>query len=117
MKATAARAMRSARKTSTDLQDLAAKADQAARLMKMLGNKQRLMIACFLATRGEMSAGELVTAVGISQSALSQHLAKMRADQIVAFRRNSQMLHYRLADQRAAVVLSTLKEIYCRGLK
>ena len=53
----------------------------------------------------------------LSQSALSQHLAKLRADGLVEFRRASQTLHYRVADQRALRLLQVLKEIYCGDLK
>jgi len=55
--------------------------------------------------------------VQLSQSALSQHLAKMRADGLVTFRRNSQTLHYRVADQRALRLLQVLKDIYCGDMK
>ena len=64
-----------------------------------------------------MTVGELVGVVKLSQSALSQHLAKLRADGLVAFRRTSQTLHYRVADKRALHVLQVLKEIYCGTMK
>jgi DNA-binding transcriptional ArsR family regulator len=76
-----------------------------------------LLILCFLAVRGEMTVGEIVEVVQLSQSALSQHLAKMRADGLVTFRRNSQTLHYRVADQRALRLLQVLKDIYCGDMK
>jgi DNA-binding transcriptional ArsR family regulator len=79
----------------------------------LLGNEKRLLVLCFLAARGEMTVGELVDVVDLSQSALSQHLGKLRADGLVAFRRDSQTLHYRVADKRALRVLQVLKEIYC----
>ena len=60
-----------------------------------------------------MKVGDLVKAVGLSQSALSQHLARLRADGLVTFRRKSQTLYYRISDPRAARVLKTLKTIYC----
>jgi DNA-binding transcriptional ArsR family regulator len=88
-------------------------AQEAARLLKLLANEQRLLILCFLATHREMPVGALVEALGLSQSALSQHLAKLRRDGLVHFRRESQTLHYRLADPRAVRVLSVLKDIFC----
>ena len=88
-------------------------AEEAARLLKPLANEKRLLILCFLATRGEMPVGALVEALGLSQSALSQHLAKLRRDGLVHFRRESQTLHYRLADPRAVRVLVLLKDIFC----
>ncbi|XSC43961.1 ArsR/SmtB family transcription factor [Bradyrhizobium sp. RDT10] len=98
------------------LKKLAKQAGDAAQLLKMLANEKRLLILCFLAVRGEMTVGELVTVVKLSQSALSQHLAKLRADGLVEFRRTSQTLHYRVADERALRLLQVLKEIYCGEL-
>jgi ArsR family transcriptional regulator, virulence genes transcriptional regulator len=99
------------------LKKLAKQAGEAAQLLKLLGNEKRLMILCFLAVRGEMTVGELASAVRLSQSALSQHLARLRADGLVAFRRTSQTLHYHIADRRALHVLQVLKQIYCGELK
>ena len=99
------------------LKKLAKQAGDAAQLLKLLGNEKRLLILCFLSVRGEMTVGELVEVVKLSQSALSQHLARLRADGLVAFRRTSQTLHYRIADRRALQVLGVLKEIYCADMK
>ena len=100
-----------------DAAALAKQAGEAAQLLKMLANEKRLLILCFLAVRGEMTVGELVRVVKLSQSALSQHLAKLRADGLVEFRRTSQTLHYRVADPRALRLLQVLKDIYCGELK
>ena len=102
---------------AADLKKLTRQAGEAAQLLKLLANEKRLLILCFLAVRGEMTAGELVDVVKLSPSALSQHLARLRADQLVAFRRTSQTLHYRVVDQRALQVLGVLKQIYCGDLK
>jgi DNA-binding transcriptional ArsR family regulator len=99
------------------LKKLAKQAGEAAQLLKLLGNEKRLLILCFLAVRGEMTVGELVVVVKLSQSALSQHLARLREDGLVVFRRTSQTLHYRVADKRALRVLQVLKEIYCGDVK
>ena len=99
------------------LKKLAKQAGEAAQLLKLLGNEKRLLILCFLAVRGEMTVGELVGVVKLSQSALSQHLARLRADGLVTFRRTSQTLHYSVADKRALRVLQVLKEIYCGDVK
>lgn len=96
---------------------LARQAGEAARLLKLLGNEKRLLILCSLAVRGEMNVGELVEVVKLSQSALSQHLARLRADGLVTFRRTSQTLHYSVADKNALRVLQVLKDIYCGNLK
>ena len=99
------------------LKMLAKQAGEAAQLLKLLGNEKRLLILCFLAARGEMTVGELIDVVKLSQSALSQHLARLRADGLVTFRRMSQTLHYSVADKKAIRVLQVLKEIYCGNLK
>jgi ArsR family transcriptional regulator, virulence genes transcriptional regulator len=99
------------------LRKLAKQAGDAAQLLKLLGNEKRLLILCFLAVRGEMTVGELVAVVKLSQSALSQHLGKLRADGMVVFRRTAQTLHYRVADKRALQVLQVLKQIYCETIK
>jgi DNA-binding transcriptional ArsR family regulator len=102
---------------AADLKKLTKQAGEAAQLLKLLGNEKRLLILCFLAARGEMTVGEIVDVVKLSQSALSQHLGKLRTDGLVAFRRTAQTLHYRVADERALKVLGLLKEIYCGDLK
>lgn len=96
---------------------LTRQAGEAAQLLKLLGNEKRLLILCFLAARGEMTVGELISVVKLSASALSQHLAKLRADGLVGFRRTSQTLHYKVTDKRALQVLQVLKQIYCSDLR
>ena len=95
---------------------LAAQAATASRMLKLLGNESRLLILCSLAARGEMKVGHLVDTVGLSQSALSQHLGLLREEGLVAFRRESQTLYYRVSDPRAARILKVLKDIYCGEL-
>ena len=91
-----------------------AHAGMVADLLKALGNTRRLMVMCKLAEHREMNVGTLAEELGISQSALSQHLAKMRAEGLVAFRRESQVLWYRIADPRCERLLATLYELYCK---
>jgi len=117
MRAVAISEARSRAADAADLKKLAKQAGDAAQLLKLLGNEKRLLVLCFLAARGEMTVGELVDVVELSQSALSQHLGKLRADGLVTFRRTSQTLHYRVADKRALRVLQVLKEIYCGTVK
>jgi DNA-binding transcriptional ArsR family regulator len=102
--------------TPNELMRLQDKAGDAARLLRLMANEKRLMILCLLVARGEMDVTRLAEAVELSQSALSQHLAKLRQDGLVAYRRESQTLHYRLEDPRAARVLATLKDIFCPDL-
>lgn len=90
-----------------------AKAAEAAQLLKLLANENRLLILCRLVAEKEMPVGDLVAAVGLSQSALSQHLARMRDEGLVATRREAQTVYYRIADPNARRVLALLKSIYC----
>lgn len=95
------------------MRDMLDEAAGAAQLLKLLGNKHRLLILCCLMISSEMTVGEIVSAIGLSQSALSQHLARLRADGLVEFRRTAQVLHYRIADERVARVIELLKDLYC----
>ncbi len=97
----------------TEIDRLAEQAGEAARLMKLLANERRLLVLCKLAGTGEMTVGGLANAVGLSQSALSQHLSRLRAEGLVRFRRDGQTLHYSIADPVAERLLATLREIYC----
>jgi DNA-binding transcriptional ArsR family regulator len=96
-----------------DLKTFEARAGEATRLLKALANEKRLMILCKLIETGETNVSRLSEAVGLSQSALSQHLARMREEGLVAFRRDAQTLFYRIADPNVARVLATLKSIFC----
>lgn len=93
--------------------DFERNAAQAAGLLKLLGNEHRLLILCRLSIAGEMSVGGLAAAVNLSQSALSQHLAKMRDDGLLTTRRDGQTIYYRIANPNAARLLAILKDIYC----
>ena len=93
----------------------AREAAAAARLLRALASEPRLLILCRL-TAGEASVGALLPATGLSQSALSQHLARLRAEGLVATRRAGTSILYRLADPAAARLLEALAGIYCPGL-
>ena len=71
------------------------------------------MILCQLAMADEMSVNNLADSIGLSQSALSQHLAKMREEGLLATRREAQTVFYRICDPNAARILALLKSIYC----
>lgn len=94
-------------------QELAENAAAVADLLKAVANEHRLLILCLLATDSEMSVNALVERVGLSQSALSQHLAKLRDEQLVATRRQAQTIFYRIADPRVATLMTTLHDLYC----
>ena len=98
------------------LDDLTGNAAEAAGLLRALSSAPRLLMMCHLAASGELSAGELVERVGLSQSALSQHLAKLREQGLVAYRRESQSLRYCVADPNALRLLQLLHELFCPDL-
>lgn len=98
--------------THVDLAALEESAGRAASLLRLLGNEKRLMVLCQLAD-GELSVGAIQARIGLSQSALSQHLAMLREQGVVATRRESQTIHYRIADPAALRVIQTLAELFC----
>lgn len=95
-----------------ELADIQRNAKAASRLLKALANEHRLLILCQLVGR-ERSVGELVRAVGLSQSALSQHLARLRRDGMVRTRREAQTIWYSIASPEVTAVLGTLYDLYC----
>lgn len=91
-------------------------AAEAAQFLRLLANEHRLLLMCHLLASGELPVNALADRVGLSQSALSQHLARLREDGLVTFRRHSQTLFYRICDDRAERVLAVLKDIFCPTL-
>lgn len=92
--------------------ELEANARLASALLKAMGNERRLLILCHLAS-GEKSVSELERLVELSQSALSQHLARLRRDGLVATRRSAQMIYYSLTGPEARAIMETLYRLYC----
>ena len=92
---------------------LRAAAESAANLLKSLANEQRLLILCKLLAHQEMTVGEIAGHVSLSQSALSQHLARLRAEGLVSTRKSRQHVHYSLCSNEAKMVIETLYSIYC----
>ena len=95
-----------------NLHELAPKAAQAEGFLKALANRHRLMILCEL-HKGEQSVTALQRAGGLSQSSLSQHLARLREDELVKTRRASQTIYYSLANDNVSRVIALLYELYC----
>ncbi len=95
-----------------DIHALKDKSGPASRLLKSLANDRRLLILCHL-SENEKSVGELERLVNLSQSALSQHLARLRRDNLVSTRREAQTIFYSIASAEAEVVLQTLYRLYC----
>jgi len=99
--------------TKADVTRLEEKAREVSATLRLLANEKRLLVLCQLSLAGELSVTALGEEVGLSQSALSQHLAKLRADGLVAARREAQTIFYRVADQRVGRLLEVLYDIYC----
>jgi ArsR family transcriptional regulator, virulence genes transcriptional regulator len=89
------------------------RADHVANRIALVANAKRLLILCEL-VKGERSVGSLQSAVGLSQSALSQHLARLRQAGMVGTRRESQTIHYRISDPEVEVLMAALYEAFCK---
>lgn len=85
--------------------------EKASALLKSLANEKRLMIVCILC-KGEKNVGELEQFIGLSQSALSQHLARLRRDGVVDTRREAQTIYYSIKDETVPKLLECLSQIY-----
>jgi DNA-binding transcriptional ArsR family regulator len=96
-----------------NVEKLQAKTGRASRLLKAMSNQHRLMILCQLSTGEEKCVGELERIVGLSQSALSQHLARLRRDELVQTRRSAQSIYYSLASAEANAIIESLYDLYC----
>lgn len=88
------------------------KATAAGNLLRILANERRLLIVGELVREREVNVGALARTVGLSQSALSQHLAKMRAAGVVAYRRDGPTVWYRLATPQITELLGTLNRLF-----
>ena len=91
-------------------------AAEAVQLLKALANEPRLLVLCHLAEVHELSVGVLAERVGLSQSALSQHLAKLRDHGLVTTRKQAQTVFYSVADPKALQLLSLLHDLFCPQL-
>ena len=95
-----------------ELSDLQNNVEAASSLLKTLANTSRLQVLCALVNR-EHTAGELEVLTGLSQSAISQHLARMRQEEIVSTRRDAQKIYYSLRKPEVRAILETLHGLYC----
>jgi ArsR family transcriptional regulator, virulence genes transcriptional regulator len=98
------------------LKELQRNARRVASLLKAMSNPARLIILCQIA-EGERSVGELERAVGLSQSAISQHLAVLRGEAIVSSRRVRQTVLYSLASKEVVALITTLHAVFCRDVR
>ena len=87
-------------------------ADMASELLKSLSNRYRLLILCRLSD-GEHSVGQLAEFLGIRDSTVSQHLALLRRDKVIAARRDGQTIWYRIESEPARKIITTLYESFC----
>lgn len=95
-----------------DSTEMEAAADQASDLLKALSNRHRLLMICQLID-GERSVGDLAGFLNLRDSTVSQHLALLRKDGLVAARRDAQTIYYSIASDPAREVLKTLYQVYC----
>lgn len=96
-----------------NVEDVKAKAGEAADFLKSMANDRRLVVLCEL-VKGERTVGELEAVADLSQSALSQHLARLREAGVVKTRRESQTIYYSLANQGVKRLIDVLYDLYCR---
>ncbi len=94
------------------IDDMLERSAEAESFLKLLANQKRLMILCVL-SEGELSVGELNERIPLSQSALSQHLAKLRSMGFVSTRRASQSIYYQLNDPRVKLIIENLYQVFC----
>lgn len=96
-----------------ELEQLQASAEQAAALLKAMSNPKRLLILCMLCGSPGTSAGDLARATGLSPSATSQHLAKMRDEGLIGSQRDAQRILYSIKNAAVNSLIATLKNVYC----
>lgn len=95
-----------------NFEKLASQAERAETLLKAIANRYRLMVLCDL-HQGERSVSALQDKVGLSQSSLSQHLARLRHEGFVTTRREAQTIYYALASAEITALIATLHQLYC----
>lgn len=96
-----------------NIEKMQQQADHAVVLLKALANERRLFILCHLLNDGEMCVGEMNKKLGLSQSALSQHLAWLRKDNLVCTRKEAQTVYYSLKSEQVISLIKTLDTMYC----
>lgn len=99
-----------AQKTEQSIESLAA---EAAQFIKTMSNPHRLFVLCLLIDKGELCVGDIHSHSTLSQSALSQHIAIMREEGLISYRREAQTLYYSISDDRVYQIVSCLKDIFC----
>ena len=101
--------------TEMNLQDMLNNSAKAVKLLKAVSNERRLLILCHLLA-GELSVGEMNDKLGLSQSALSQHLALLRRNKLVKTRKEAQTVFYSMNSKEAEAVIGLMHHLYCAKL-
>ena len=99
-------------KTELDISQLEENAGQATAFLKALSHPKRLLVLCNLVD-GNLTSGELAEKLEISHPNLSQHLAKLKAMDLVATERSATTITYRIADPRVAQIIGALQDMFC----
>ena len=99
---------------SVDFDNMAAKAREASDFLKALAHESRLMILCILC-EGEKSVTEIERALGLRQPTVSQQLARLRADGLVAARRDGKTIYYRIVSEQARIIVGAVHAVFCKG--
>lgn len=97
----------------SDVDDMFAQAQAASELLKALSHEARLLIMCVL-VEGEKSVSEIEENIGLPQATVSQHLSRLRLENLIAARRDGRQIHYRIVDSKVATLISTLHMLYCK---
>ena len=95
-----------------DIAEMRNSATQAVEMLKAMSNENRLLILCHLGDQ-ELSVGQLNSFIDLSQSSLSQHLARLRKDGLVKTRRESQTIYYSIENQSAMKLITLLQSEFC----
>ncbi|XQW84602.1 ArsR/SmtB family transcription factor [Thalassotalea piscium] len=98
--------------SSINIAEIRKHATSAAELLKSMSNANRLLILCHLGEK-EMSVSEINAQIDLSQSSLSQHLARLRADGLVETRRESQTIYYRIGNDSVLTLIECLQKEFC----
>ena len=101
--------------STMNLQDMVNNSAKAVKLLKAVSNERRLLILCHL-LNGELSVGEMNEKLGLSQSALSQHLALFRRNKLVKTRKEAQTVFYSMNSKEAEALIALLHTMYCPKL-
>ncbi len=98
-----------------ELGEMQKKAEEVAEFMKCFANPHRLIILCHLA-QGEKSVSTLMELTGIAQTSMSQHLSKLKSENLIEYRRDHRTLYYSISDPNVMTVMNSLYEIYCKEI-